>query len=175
MTDTVPHSPAGVPNPASDRRSAMGDLVLGLVMLGLAGAFLWESIGLPESDFETQGPAAVPRGICLVIAVCALIISVNAVRRLANGANATGPRAEIAFSLRPGLTGATLLASTLYVLAMALELLSFRVSTVFYVLVLGAVLTGFERRRLLVLLILALILGIGGQYVFTQVFTVDLP
>lgn len=152
---------------------SVGDMVLGLVMLAVAGAFLWESIGLPESGFESLGPAAVPRGICAVIAICGLIILVQGAR------GGVSPAVEwedpTAFVPRPGLAALTVLISVVYVLAMATEILSFRIATVAYLVLLGGLLTRWQWKRLPLILVMALLMGFGGEYVFTRIFTVDLP
>ena len=152
---------------------SVGDIVLGLVMMAVAAAFLWESIGLPESGFETLGPAAVPRGICAVIAICGLVILVQGVR------SRTSPDLEAEdltdFVPRSGLATVTVLISVAYVLAMATETLSFRIATVAYLVLLGGLLTGWKRKRLPIILVMALLMGFGGEYVFTRIFTVDLP
>ena len=152
---------------------SVGDMVLGLVMLAVAAAFLWESIGLPESEFETLGPAAVPRGICAVIAVCGLIILVQGAR--GRTSPAIVGEDPTAFIPRPGLAALTVLISVAYVLAMTTEILSFRIATVAYLVLLGGLLTRWQPKRLLIILVMALMMGFGGQHLFTQVFTVDLP
>ncbi len=63
----------------------------------------------------------------------------------------------------------------IYILGLALELTSFAIlTTVFLTFTIGF-LTRFRRRALAVALVLGLVMGFGCEYLFTQVFVVDLP
>jgi hypothetical protein len=67
-----------------------------------------------------------------------------------------------------GLTGA-------YVAVLAARISSFALATsVFLLLTIGG-LNRFDRKGLLVTLVIALAMGFGCQYLFTEVFVIDLP
>jgi uncharacterized membrane protein len=107
----------------------------------------------------------------LIILLC-LVVMVQALRRMARSEAAAG---EAEFPLRY-LDAAGVVAVTLiYILGLALELTSFAIlTTVFLTLTIGF-LTRFRRRELMVALVLGLVMGFGCEYLFTQVFVVDLP
>jgi hypothetical protein len=58
---------------------------------------------------------------------------------------------------------------------MALRVVDFAILTALFLLVKIGVLTRFERRLLPLIVVLALVVGFGCQYVFTRIFVVDLP
>lgn len=76
---------------------------------------------------------------------------------------------------RTGMAVLILGLTVLYVSALASGRLGFRPATVLYVFATGAALTRLRWRSLPVLTALALGLGFGLHYLFTQVFVVDLP
>lgn len=147
-----------------------------LFLLAVSAAMWWGSLGLPPASLEPIGPAVFPRVISLIMALLALTILANA---LISGRQAT-PRADISEEKTGGtrhwgLALATLLLSIAYLAAMQIGLLGFRESTVLYLMALGAALTGFDRRRLLVVAAIAVVVGIGTHAVFTRLFYIDLP
>ena len=58
---------------------------------------------------------------------------------------------------------------------MAFHLLPFWLATMILVFSVIAILSGFNRKSMVIGLILAAIMGIGCQIIFTQIFFVDLP
>ena len=71
----------------------------------------------------------------------------------------------------------TLVLTFAYVLAMQTGACSFSVATVPFVIGVGASLTRMKvsPRSLLILVAIALLMGVGLQYVLTKIFTIDLP
>ena len=64
---------------------------------------------------------------------------------------------------------------TAYVFLLQLRLVPFAIATIAMVFFCGAVISGWERRRWPVLAEIALIAGLGSEFVFTRIFTVALP
>ncbi len=62
-----------------------------------------------------------------------------------------------------------------YVLLLQLRLVPFAIATIAMVFFCGAVISGWERQRWLMLAEIALIAGLGSEFVFTRIFTVALP
>ncbi|MDB4665252.1 tripartite tricarboxylate transporter substrate-binding protein [Verrucomicrobia bacterium] len=62
-----------------------------------------------------------------------------------------------------------------YVLLLQLRLVPFAIATIAMVFLCGAVISSWERRRWLVMAEIALIAGLGSEFVFTRIFTVALP
>ena len=75
----------------------------------------------------------------------------------------------------PLLAVAVVLTSALYVLSMQWELLSFRWATLVFIFLLASILSKFEKRVMIASAVIALVFGFGGQYLFTEVFYMDLP
>jgi hypothetical protein len=58
---------------------------------------------------------------------------------------------------------------------MAFELASFAITTTIFLFVTISMLMNFNRKTMLIGAIIALVMGFGCQYLFTEVFVVDLP
>jgi hypothetical protein len=58
---------------------------------------------------------------------------------------------------------------------LALKLVSFAICTALFLFISIGMLTRFYYKRLPVVVFIALVIGFGSQYIFTQVFVVDLP
>jgi hypothetical protein len=70
---------------------------------------------------------------------------------------------------------ATLGFTVVYVIAMAFRFGSFAIITSVYLLLTIAVLSRFNKKALIIGLAIALIMGFGCQYLFTEIFVIDLP
>jgi hypothetical protein len=157
-----------MPNGSSPRT----DLALGLFLIVVCGAVLWEARTIPPGVFEPLGSAPIPQATAGLIILLALVVMGRALLALRRDAPA-GPAEDLA--LRPLDAAAVIGLSVLYVLAMALRLLDFALLTALFLMVTIGALTRFERRLLPIIVVLALATGFGCQYVFTRIFVVDLP
>ena len=84
------------------------------------------------------------------------------------------------FTRHPLLALCGVLLTCAYIGSMYLKLLGFRSSTIMFILILGISIMKYEKKRVLVLhliilLMIACIIGLGGYHLFTQVFFVNLP
>lgn len=77
--------------------------------------------------------------------------------------------------LRIKLAVMTFAATGIYVAVMAAGVAGFAAATIVYVIAAGGLLTRFRPRPLVIIVPLALVLGLGLQYLLTQVFVIDLP
>lgn len=147
-----------------------------LFILVLSAAVWWASLDLPPAMLEPVGPAAFPQAVASIIGLLALVVLGRALSpgALAQGAMVDRPPSE-AGRRRWGLALTTLLMSIAYLAAMEVELLGFREATVIYLVALGAALVEFDRRRMIPVTAIALIVGVGTHYVFTRLFYIDLP
>lgn len=170
--------------PGQVKKARILELGVPLFLIGIAAAFLWDSRTLPGAGFDRLGPAPVPRLICwCVIILCGVVIGqVYLAHRAAEAStgstdpdrDAPGPADEdvkpqpVLALLMLGLTGA-------YVAVLAARISSFALATsVFLLLTIGG-LNRFDRKGMLVTLVIALAMGFGCQYLFTEVFVIDLP
>ncbi|GAB5561751.1 MAG: hypothetical protein SynsKO_33980 [Synoicihabitans sp.] len=78
-------------------------------------------------------------------------------------------------SQRFGYAYGTMVMSVVYVLLMGLDLLSYVWATLLFVICAGLWLTQGDKRKRIYILELALVMSFVVHYVFTQVFTIDLP
>jgi len=70
---------------------------------------------------------------------------------------------------------ATGILTVAYVLALSARVADFALVTTVFLFALIAILARFERRALVLAAIIAVAMGYGCQYVFTEIFVVDLP
>ena len=158
----------------AERSSPRTDLALGLCLIVVCGAVLWEARTIPAGVFEPLGSAPIPQATAGLIILLALVVMARALRDLRLPPHQALAAAE-ALALRPLDAAAIIALSTLYVLGMALRLIDFAILTALFLMITIGVLTRFERRLLPVIVVLALATGFGCQYVFTRIFVVDLP
>ncbi|WP_439579178.1 tripartite tricarboxylate transporter TctB family protein [Elioraea sp.] len=171
MADAGGGGHGGVAALAGASRTPVADLGLALGVALFAGVLWWQSGKVPPPFFDPLGSAAVPRGIAITLAVLAVLVAVRAVLglggRVRGGSAGYRPRPDIAL-------GIILLAVT-YLGVMHLGLLGFELASIAFLVAASALLGRFERRTVALGVALALILGIGGTWLFTGFFYIDLP
>lgn len=147
------------------------DVGLALAVGGFAALILWEADKIPPPFFDPLGSAALPNAIALVLAVLAALVLLRAV--------AAHPFPALArpkdYRPRPDIALGIALLALAYVAAMEYDILSFRTATVLFVALASALLGRFDPRVASVGVVVALVVGIGGTYLFTHVFFIALP
>jgi hypothetical protein len=157
----------------ADGSSPRTDLALGLGLIVVCGAVLWEARSIPPGVFEPLGSAPIPQATAWLIILLALVVMGRALHGLIRREPPPADADDLA--LRPLDAAAVILLTALYVLAMALRLVDFAILTTVFLLLTIGLLVRFERRLMPLVVVLALVTGFGCQYVFTRVFVVDLP
>lgn len=152
-------------------RAPRADMALALSIGAFAALILWEADKIPPPFFDPLGSAAVPNGVALVLAVLAGLTFIRAIAALPWPAR---PPA-VGYRLRPDIAVAISVAAVLYVAAMDFDILGFRTATIAFVAFASAVLARFQMRMSLIGVLVALGVGIGGAYIFTQFFFIALP
>lgn len=148
------------------------DIGLGLFLVVVCGAVLWETRKIPPGTFEPLGSAPVPQATAGLIMLLALVVMGRAWLALHRGtAVAKAPDPE----LRPRDAAAVVGLTFLYVLAMHYRVLNFAIVTSVFLFLTIGFLVRFRKRLLPFVVLIAVITGYGCQYVFTRVFVVDLP
>ena len=157
----------------SEQSSPRTDIGVSLFLIVVCSLVLWEARKIPPGVYEPLGSGPIPRTVAGLIILLCLVVMVQALRRMARGEGvATG---EPEFPLRYLDAAGVVVVTLIYILGLALELTSFAIlTTVFLTFTIGF-LTRFRRRALAVALVLGLVMGFGCEYLFTQVFVVDLP
>ena len=151
-------------------------------LIVVAAAFLWDTRSLPGPVFDPLGPAPVPRLICWSVIILCLVIIGQVVFARTNATPADETLSELDMVAEPEPTKpqpllaiATLALSVAYVLVMAFRLTGFAVATIVYLILTIGMLSRFNKRSMIVGIIIALIMGFGCEYLFTEVFVIDLP
>ena len=80
-----------------------------------------------------------------------------------------------ALRLRYDLAFGTLLMSIVYVLLMGLRIMPFVWATTLFIVASGLFLTRCDKRKFVYVTEIALLMSFGLHFVFTQLFTIDLP
>ncbi len=154
------------------RREPLADILFAVTVLALAGIVWWGTASLPPPRYEPLGSAALPRALALAMALLGLVLLGRAWagRRLQ-----AAPASDLGFRPRPWLAAGVLAVLVLYVASMDLRLLGFVPASILALVLIGAMLTGFDRRRLPWLAGFVVVLVIAVQLLFTRVFYIDLP
>ena len=153
------------------------DIGLGVVLIGVALVVIYGTLDLPPGSFEPLGSASIPQYVSGGVILLSLWIIARAVAR-SRGADAPTQTEEADsedFPRRPGLAVALVCLVVIYVGVMAMDWLRFSIATTLFSAITIGMLTKFERRLFPAILVIALVLGIGLEYTFTQIFVIDLP
>lgn len=153
------------------------DIGLGVVLIVVALVIIYGTLGLPEGSFEPLGSASIPQyvsGGIIVLSIWIIARALIRTRQDAGQPQAEGADEE-AFPLRPGLAVALVGFAVVYVGVMAMDWLRFSIATALFSVAAIGMLTKFERRLMPAVVGVALVLGVGLEYAFTQIFVIDLP
>ncbi len=138
-----------------------------------------ETLGLPESPYEPMGPAFLPRALSVFIGIFALLLLA---KTIISSFKTTGQLSlsETSNQLNdyikhPIVAFLSMIMTLLYITSMQYGLLGFRSATVLFILFSGGLLTRMKLKSIPLFITIACIMGLGGHYIFTKVFTVDLP
>lgn len=186
-----------------DPSVAKRDIGLMLFIIAVCVAVLVESWDLPPGTFEPLGSGPVPQAIAFVIIGLCLIIMVRAFVTLFRHAGPEKTERQLTleaeetasgFQARPWSAVAVLIFSGLYVGVLYLGVLGFGIVTTVFLLfiilfLLGAVpvrallslITSFDRvhwpaaKPAAIAIVISIVMGFGCEFIFTEVFYVDLP
>jgi hypothetical protein len=165
-----------------ERTGRIADALYALALLLVSG-LVWREAGrLSLAPFDPLGPKTFPLWIAGGLAGLALLM----LARLASGRDLGRARQSMVFGLgdaseeagharKPLVALALFGLSLAYAAALGLRGLGFLLATGIYVFCAGALLGGFERRRLLPLAVLAVAVAVAADLVFRRLFALDLP
>tara|TARA_B100000900_G_scaffold388897_1_gene381328 strand:- start:1875 stop:2273 length:399 start_codon:yes stop_codon:yes gene_type:complete len=126
---------------------------------------------IPPPFFDPIGSAAFPKYAAYLVIAFAIAIAIRAYRSL----KTEKPKEDPGFMSEPLLALSVVLIPSLYIVSMQIGLLSYRIATVIFILLLTSILARLDKRAMISSAIIALVFGFGGQYLFTEVFYMDLP
>lgn len=153
------------------------DISLGVALILVALTTIYGTLDLPAGSFEPLGSASIPQyvsGGIIVLSIWIIARAFARARQQGGPPNAEGAD-ESDFPRRPGLAIALVGFAVVYVGVMAMDWLRFSIATALFSVAAIGMLSKFERRLLPAIVILALVLGAGLEYTFTEIFVIDLP
>ena len=156
---------------ASKSRTPRLDLAVCGGLIALAVFILMGVKDIPPPFFDPVGSAAFPKYAAYLVIAFAIAIATRAYRSL----NTEKPKEAQGFISEPLLALSVVLIPCLYIASMQSGLLSYRIATVIFIFLLSSILARLEKRVMFSSAIIALVFGFGGQYLFTEVFYMDLP
>ena len=137
--------------------------------------FFVQAWALPPGTFEPLGSGPVPQVTAAIVMICCLIVVVRAVLHLRAG-EGIGAAARTEFVGRsPKGPIVTLVATILYIAALDAKLASFGLVSFVFLTALIWTLENFRTGALPWVLGVAATFAFGVEYLFTNVFVVDLP
>jgi len=152
-----------------NKKLPIGDLVFAVFMIVLGISYVNASLSLPPPALEPVGPAAFPQWVSVIQIVFALIIIWRAltVEQPAAKPEKYRKRYDLALS--------AILLIIAYFGVLQFEWLNFQWATTGFVFFLTALLFDWKPSKLPIAFVLALILGIGLKFTFTEILYLDLP
>jgi putative tricarboxylic transport membrane protein len=140
-----------------------------IALVGICALYLVGARSIPPPIYDALGSAALPVGAALLVAALALVAAARDYSRRA-------PAVEGEASVdRNGLAAAFAALTVAYVAAMATGLLGYATATAAFAVLAVLLLARLRRSALLPAAALGLLLGFGGQALFTRFFYVALP
>lgn len=157
-----------------DNRSYTEIGVAALVIV-ICAVLLVQAVRLPAGTFEPLGSGPVPIYTSAIIILCCLIVIMRATVKLLRSSKPL--RAfQMEFSGQSPLGAVLMLgASVVYVGILHLQVISFGLITFAFLALLIWAMERFQARRIVPALVVAAIFSFGAEYIFTNVFVVDLP
>ena len=156
-----------------DRRPFTEIGVSALIVI-ICAVFLAQALKLPPGRFEPLGSGPVPTWTSIIIIVCCGIVILRSVLALRGADLGATWRSE--FTGGNPIGGGLVLGLTVaYAGALHLKLAGFGPITFVYLVLLILGLEGFAKKRVIPALIVSALAAFGAQYVFTEIFVVDLP
>lgn len=142
-----------------------------LLVILICLIFLWESWDLPPGSFEPLGSGPVPQATAFVVIFCAGLVILNAFKKSVQISE--NEETQEKPSIRAGLIISS--ATVVYSFVLHLRLMPFAWMTTLFLIITIWGLEKFDRKKFLPALITAIIIGFASEYLFTEVFIVDLP
>ena len=142
-----------------------------LLVILICVIFLWESWDLPPGSFEPLGSGPVPQATAFVVIFCAGLVILNALKKSVQLSKNEETKEKP--SIRAGLIITS--ATVVYGLVLHFRLMPFAWMTTLFLIIAIWGLEKFDRKKFLPALMTATIIGFASEYLFTEIFIVDLP
>ena len=158
--------------------------VIGLVVL-IAAALFWDSLGLPESLREPLGSATIPQVVCVIVIVFCGILLIRSVRVVTaereQRTRETDEPGEMIkgeksiYRRRGDLAVQVFLIAVAYVALIQTKWVSSMILTPLFLGSAILTLNEFRKNAIIPAILIALVIGLGTNFLFTDFFYVDLP
>ena len=142
-----------------------------LLVILICLVFLWESWDLPPGSFEPLGSGPVPHATAFIVIFCAGLVIFNALRKPVRLSEDEETKE------RPSISAGLIIsfATVIYTLMLHFRLMPFAWMTTLFLMITIWSLEKFEKKKILPALITAIVIGFASEYLFPEVFIVDLP
>ncbi len=151
------------------------EVAISIAFMAFALAVLVEVHDLPPGLIDPLGSAPVPQWTATILFLLSLAMLARVLLPSQREAGQESDTAEDEVAERPGAAMGVVVLTALYVLMLASRAVGFSVLTASFVFALVILLSRDRARALWMGLLLGLPVGFGCEYLFTQVFVVDLP
>ena len=142
-----------------------------VLMMLICAVFLWESWDLPPGTFEPLGSGPVPKATAFVIILCCIWVIITALK-ISPATEEMEPDEE-GLSISAGVL--IFITTILYTVLLQFRVMPFSWMTTLFLFFTIWGLEQFSRKKLLPALLTGVIIGFATEYLFTEVFIVDLP
>ena len=162
---------------------AVKEIILGSVFIvfGIVVFLLTEERA--GTIYDPLGPAYVPRALALLCAIVSCPILFQGIKKKIACARlektTEAEKEPVPYTQHPKTAFLAMVLFFLYILALDTGISGFRTLTILFVLILGGILIKVSGekailKRIIILVIIALVLSFGLYYLFTQVFIINL-
>jgi len=158
--------------------------ITGLIVL-IAIALFWDSLSLPESLREPLGSAKIPQAVCVIVIIFSAILIVRSVKVIAteramrmnvkDGTEKEMKTETLAFRSRGDLAVKVFLIAVAYVALIQTQWISSKILTPVFLGTAILTLNEFRRTAIVPAILIALVIGLGTNFLFTDFFYIDLP
>jgi hypothetical protein len=155
------------------RRRSIYEIGVASLILAVCAVIWTQAARLPPGTFEPLGSGPVPQWTAAIVILCCALVIVTAARRLRTAAAGDSAPEESGGTPRTALLLCGL--TVIYVGLLDLGAASFGLITFGFLTLLIWGLEGFRGGVLVPAAITAAIAAFGAEYLFTNVFVVDLP
>lgn len=156
-----------------NRRRDHIEIGFGLFLIALCGLVLWGARSIRPAVYDPLGSAALPVAAALIVGGLTLVVLLRSFRRPPRPVD-EAERVAVRND-RPSLAIAFLGLTVLYVLVLSLGIGGFAVASAAFLAASGLLLARSAGRTALAVIAIALVLSLGGAYLFTHFFYIALP
>jgi hypothetical protein len=157
-----------------DRRP-IAEIGVSSLIIVICAVFWAQAAKLPPGSFEPLGSGPVPMYTAIIVIICCVIVIARAVLKIRAG---EGLAADFRAEFTGGSpAGALIISATtlIYALGLHYKMLPFGLITFLFLFLTIWTLEDLAFKRALPALIVAAIMSFGTEFLFTEVFIVDLP